>query len=47
MVADRRSAVPMIAHRIALRLLMFELPDQLTLCFVKSVGDVRILSDRD
>ena len=45
-MADRRAAAPAAAHGVARRLLVFKLPDQLTLCVADSAGDVRVLSDR-
>jgi hypothetical protein len=46
LMADRRSIATAAAHRVACRLLVFKLPDQLALCFAESTGDVRVLSDR-
>ena len=36
-----------VVHRFARRFLMFKLPDQLTLCFTKSTGEVRVLGYRN
>src|ERR1700694_3677402 len=36
-----------VVHRFARRFLMFKLPDQLTLCFTKSTGEVRVLGCRN
>src|SRR5258705_3821406 len=45
-VANRGTPEPAVVHGFARRLLVFELPDQLTLCFSKSPGYIRVLSDR-
>src|SRR5689334_24312664 len=45
-MADRRAPEPAVVHRIVLRLLVFELPDQLALCIAESTGDVRVVRDR-
>ena len=45
-MADCRAPEPTVVHRIAGRLLLFELPNQLALCIAESTGDVRVVSDR-
>ena len=42
----RRVPEPAVVHRFALRLLVFELPDQLALCIAQSASEVGVLGDR-
>ncbi|WP_198965189.1 hypothetical protein [Mycobacterium shottsii] len=42
----RRLPQPAIVHRLSPRLLVFNLPNQLVLCFAKGVGYVRAISNR-
>ena len=43
---NRRAPEPAILHGFARRLLVFELPDQLTLCIAESASEVRVVGDR-
>lgn len=43
---DRGAPEPAVVHGFARRLLVFELPDQLTLCIAESASEVRVVGDR-
>jgi hypothetical protein len=43
---NRRTPEPTIVCGLARRLLVFELPDQLALCFMERVSDVRAIGNR-
>src|SRR6185295_12800379 len=43
---NRRAPEPAILHGFPRRLLVFELPDQLTLCIVETASEVRVVGDR-
>jgi hypothetical protein len=43
---DRGVPEPAVVHGLSLRFLVFNLPDQLVLCFAKGVGYIRVISNR-
>jgi len=43
---NRGAPEPAILHGFARRLLVFELPDQLSLCIAQSASEVRVVGDR-
>jgi hypothetical protein len=43
---ERGAPEAAVVHGFSLRLLVFNLPDQLVLCFAEGAGQVRVISNR-